>query len=129
MKIIEKDNKHCVAPRTADLSARYSVLLHYVIARHGDNAPQLYHTLLGFGEETLPVFSSWKAAQNFAISNAVGQEWHVRETSAGELASLLLSPCAGTDWVLLDPLARRLSVGDAAENLMSRERFVDYILV
>lgn len=127
-KAIEKDNGHSVAFRTAELFEEHPGLLHYVVARHGNNGPTLFHTLLGFGEETLPVFSSWEAAQNFALSNALGGEWHVRESSTGELVSLLLGPCAGTEWVLLDPLARGLSTGDAAASLMGRERFVDYIL-
>src|SRR3954465_3254933 len=129
-KAIEEDNVHSVARRTVELTAGHPVLLRYVVARRGeDGGPRLFHILLGFGEETLPVFSSWEAAQNFALANTLGQEWHVRETSAGELVSLLFGPCAAIEWVLLDPLARRISAGDAAANLMSRERFVDYILV
>jgi hypothetical protein len=51
-----------------------------------------------------------------------------RECSAGELVSLLLGPYEGIEWVLLDPLPGSLTAGGAQTNLMSRQRFVDYLL-
>src|SRR5215208_4782992 len=80
------------------------VLLLYAIARHGDNRLRLLHVPLGFGQEALVVFSSWRAAQNFFLSEVLWGEWYTRVCSAGELISLLLGPYEGIEWVLFDPL-------------------------
>jgi hypothetical protein len=103
------------------------VLLHYAIARHGEDGPRLLHVPLGFDEEALVVFSSWKAAQRYFLSDVYSEDWYTRECSAGELASLLLGPYEVIEWVLLDPFSECLSTGGTA-NLMGRERFVDHLL-
>jgi hypothetical protein len=104
------------------------VLLHYAIARHGEGGLRLLHVPLGFGEEALMVFSSWGAAQRYFLREVFSGEWYARECSGGELVSLLLGPHKGTDWVLLDPRPGGLTAGGAQTNLMSRQRFVDYLL-
>jgi hypothetical protein len=130
-KAIEKDNRYPVARNVhfLDSHARRPTPLIYVVARDENNVPMLLHIPLGFGEETMPVFSSWGTARNFALSYASGEGWYVKECSAGELVSLLLRPYAGIEWVLFDPLPGRLSAGDAPANLMGRERFLDYLLL
>ena len=45
----------------------------------------------------------------------------------GELISLLVGPCAGVEWVALDPRPGPRSGGEVA-NLMPQENFVDYLL-
>src|SRR5688500_5702738 len=48
------------------------------------------------GERTLPAFSGEGEAEMFLwFGGAFKHGWHVRETSAGELVSLLLGPYAG----------------------------------
>src|SRR5215212_3886582 len=120
------------------------VLLLYAIARHGDNRLRLLHVPLGFGQEALVVFSSWRAAQNFFLSEVLWGEWYTRVCSAGELISLLLGPYEGIEWVLFDPLpegehlkgehlkgehlrGEHLSAGTTQASLLSRESFVDYL--
>ena len=128
-KAIEKDNGHGrVARDKVGHHAGCPVLLRHVIARHGNKGLELFRLSLGFDEEALLVFSSRRAAQNFAFSSTLGREWYARECSAGELTSLLLGPYASTEWVLLDPLPGRLAAGDAPTNLMRWESFVDYLL-
>src|SRR5215208_5117630 len=80
------------------------VLLLYAIARQGDNRLRLLHVPLGFGQEALVVFSSWRATLKFFLSEAFRGEWYTRVCSAGELISLLLGPYEGIEWVLFDPL-------------------------
>ncbi len=128
-KAIEKDSGHGVAHgEVGRRPAGQPVLLHYVLAREGNQGPVLFRLSLGFDEQALAVFSSGRAAQSFALSNALGQEWHTRICSAGELASLLLGPYACIECVLLDPLPGCLAAGDTPTNLTRWEDFLDYLL-
>lgn len=54
--------------------------------------------------KTLPVFSHREEAEMFLWFGRPGAAWRVRETSAGEIVSLLYGPCAGVGEVALDPL-------------------------
>ena len=86
-------------------------------------------TLNGAGECTLPAFSGKGEAEMFLLlgKETFEQRWHVRETSAGELVSILYGPCAGVGMVALDP-----SPEMTAETIrlvsLSRERFVSWIV-
>jgi hypothetical protein len=80
------------------------------------------------GEQALPVFSSGGEAEMFVwLRGAVEDGWQVRETSAGELVSILYGLCAGVGRVALDP-----SPLMAPETIrlvcVSRERFVSWIV-
>ena len=80
------------------------------------------------GEQALPVFSDEGEAEMFVWLGGVFEHgWQVRETSAGELVSILYGPCAGVGMVALDP-----SPGMTAETIrlvsLSRERFVSWVL-
>jgi hypothetical protein len=79
-------------------------------------------------EQALPVFSGEGEAEMFVwLGGAFEEGWRVRETSAGELVSILYGPCAGVGRVALDP-----SPEMTAETIrlvsLSRERFVSWIL-
>jgi hypothetical protein len=56
------------------------------------------------GETVLPVFSFREEVELFLHLQAKGADWWPRETTTGELVSLLLGLCAGVDKVALDPL-------------------------
>jgi hypothetical protein len=56
------------------------------------------------GETVLPVFSFQEEGELFLRLEATEAEWWLRETTTGELVSLLLGHCAGVDKVALDPL-------------------------
>jgi hypothetical protein len=71
-KAFEKDNGHRMAHCAAGHHARRTILLKYMRARHGGKGPELLRFPLWFDEETLPVFSSRRAAQSFFFSR--GQE-------------------------------------------------------
>jgi hypothetical protein len=80
------------------------------------------------GEQALLVFSGEDEAEMFVwLAGAFEDGWRVRETSAGELVSILYGPCAGVGMVALD-----LSPEMAAETIrlvsLSRERFVNWIV-
>jgi hypothetical protein len=80
------------------------------------------------GEQALPIFSDEGEAEMFVwLEGAFEDGWRVRETSAGELVSILYGPCAGVGRVALDP-----SPGMTAETIrlvsLSRERFVSWVV-
>jgi hypothetical protein len=80
------------------------------------------------GEQALPVFSGEGEAEMFVwLAGAFEDGWRGRESSSGELVSILFGPCAGVGRVALDP-----SPEMTAETIrlvsLSRERFVSWIL-
>ena len=78
--------------------------------------------------KTLPVFSGEGEAEMFVwLGGAFEEGWRVRQTSAGELVSILCGPCAGVGRVALDPLPGMAA--DAIRRLsVSRKRFVSRIV-
>jgi hypothetical protein len=56
------------------------------------------------GETVLPIFSFQEEGELFLRHEAAEADWLPRETSTGELVSLLLGLCARVDKVALDPL-------------------------
>ena len=125
---IERDRGRLTTRAVTTHNARQPVLPHYVIARHEANGLELLHIPLESGEETLPVFSSEVTARDFLLSNTLGQEWYVRKSYAGELASLLLGLYAGIEWVLIDPLPGEHTAEDNPADMAHWKNFVDYLL-
>jgi hypothetical protein len=56
------------------------------------------------GERVLPIFSFQEEGELFLHCGALAADWWPRETTTGELVSLLLGLCARVDKVALDPL-------------------------
>jgi len=84
---------------------------------------------LAAGEEALPVFSHEEEAEMFLRLGRVGFEgWQARESTAGELISVLYGPCAGVKRVVLDPLPEMIAEWTVGLVSLSRERFVDLVL-
>ena len=61
-------------------------------------------TLDAGGETVLPVFSFQEEGELFLRFEAMEADWCLRETTTGELVSLLLSLCVRVEKVALDPL-------------------------
>lgn len=78
------------------------------------------------GEEALAVFSFEEEAEMYLhlCLGASGHDWRVRETSNGELTSILYGPCREARAVALDPLPEACC--GALNELLSvrREKFV-----
>jgi hypothetical protein len=125
---IERDRGYLTMRAGVTHNARQPMLPYYVVARREANGPELLHAPLESGEETLPVFSSEVAARDFLLSNALGQEWYVRQSYAGELVSLLLGLYAGIEWVLIDPRPGEHTAEDNPADIEHWESFVDYLL-
>ena len=83
------------------------------------------------GAKTLPVFSFRDEAEMFSLLEGLNGGWQTRETSAGELLSLLAGLCAGVKLVALDPLPEMVANGTSGMTLglvsVSRERFTERV--
>ena len=77
-------------------------------------------------ERTLPAFSGKGEADLFLFlgRGMFDGGWHARETSAGELVSLLSGPYAGVQSVALDPSPDMAEAGTIGLVSVGRERFV-----
>jgi hypothetical protein len=80
------------------------------------------------GEQALPVFSGEGEAEMFVwLRGAFEDDWRVRETSAGELVSILYGPCASVGSVTLDP-SPEMAAETIRQVSVRRERFVSWIV-
>jgi hypothetical protein len=80
------------------------------------------------GTEALAVFSHKEEVEMFLRSFVIaGEGWHIRETSAGEVVSLLYGPCRGAKSVALDPLPQMLGEGWLGLVALERSRFVEWV--
>ena len=80
------------------------------------------------GETVLPVFSFREEVELCLHLQARGADWWPRETTTGELASLLLGLCARVEKVALDPLpgfGERAILGLVSTG---RRRFMRYLM-
>ena len=80
------------------------------------------------GERVVPVFSFEEEAELFLRLGVPGSGWLVRETGAGELASLLSGPLSGAGRVALDPLPGWLAEGVVGLVSTRRKDFVARLL-
>jgi len=76
----------------------------WLIAKVEAGRMSVLTTGLAREEKALPVFSFQDEARMFLDLGASHGGWRVRETTAGELVSILFGPCASVGRVLLDPL-------------------------
>jgi hypothetical protein len=77
----------------------------------------------------LVIFGHEEEAEMFLYLGGYGDDgWHVRESSIGEIVSVLCGPCSCVEGVALDPLP--VMVGDRTLRLvwLGRERFLDQLL-
>jgi hypothetical protein len=80
------------------------------------------------GETVLPVFSFQEESEFFLSLERKEADWWPRETTTGELVSLLLGLCARVDKVALDPLpnlGEREIIGLVSTG---RRRFMRYLM-
>ena len=81
------------------------------------------------GGETLPVFGYEEEAEMFVHLGGYGEDgWSARESSIGEIVSVLCGPCSGVEGVSLDPLPGMVADGTLCLVRLGRERFLDQLL-
>lgn len=74
--------------------------------------------------EVLPVFSFKGEAEVFLQFAVLDNGWHVRETTTGELISVLFGPCKDVERVALAPSPEIFSESTPDLVSLRRERFV-----
>ncbi|HSK85607.1 MAG TPA: hypothetical protein VK902_19715 [Rubrobacter sp.] len=101
---------------------------HWLITRHKVSSLEVLTIDSEDDEQVLPIFSFEEEAQLFLRFCEAGRGWKVRETSPGELISVLSGPCAEVSEVALDPVPE--VCGAALLGLLSVERdeFVEVLL-
>ena len=115
------------APRRA--SGRAPGSTYWLITRNETSRLEVLATGLVGGEEAIPVFSHEEEAELFLGLWEVGVGgWQARESSAGEIISVLCGPCGSVERVALDPLPEMLVERTVGLVSLSRERFVDLVL-
>jgi hypothetical protein len=73
-------------------------------AKDGFGQLELLTVDLDGAGEALPVFSFEEEAEMFLWLQTTGEAREVRETTSGQLVSILYGPCADVGRVMLDPL-------------------------
>jgi len=76
---------------------------------------------------TLPVFASAGAARDFLQCGGAGGDWQVRESTAGELISLMIGHLSHVDRIFLDPVFG-VFVGGAEPRIASKQEFVAVLM-
>jgi hypothetical protein len=99
----------------------------YLIARREGNRLEVL-TLAGQPRrDILPLFTTAGSARDFLRRGGVGMDWRVRESTAGELVSILAGYLRHVDRVVLDPVFG-VSTGDAEPQSLSKKEFVSVLL-
>lgn len=102
---------------------------YWLIAKNENGRLEVLLTGRDSGEEAVPVFSHQEEAEMFLwLWEAGCNGWHARESSVGELVSVLSGPCADVERVALDPLPEMVLEKTVGLVSMGRERFVDLVL-
>jgi hypothetical protein len=115
--------------RTAEYTPRQSLdrVSYWLIAEKRNSRLEVLTFLPGGEQETLPVFSSEDEAEVILRFGDVTGGWRARESSAGDLVSLLSGPCTGVRKVALDPSPEMVVEGTVGLVSLLRESFMNLI--
>lgn len=81
---------------------------YWTIVREGSSHLEVFTTDHDGRGETLVIFGFEEEAELFLGLEEMGAGWQVRETTAGELVSMLYGPYASIARVAIDPLPQRI---------------------
>ena len=102
---------------------------YWLIARNENSRLEVLATCFAGEVDALPVFSHEEEAEMFLrLWEVEFDGWQARESTAGELISVLYGPCASVERVALDPLPEMLVERTVGLVSLSRKRFVDLVL-
>ncbi len=91
----------------------------WLIAKQGFSELEVFT----IGRHMLPVFSFREEVEAFLNFKGAAEGWQARETTCGELISVLYGPCRNVEDISLDPLPR------IVEHMsLSRKVFVEALL-
>ena len=116
--------------RTAEHTPRQppDPVSYWLIAEKRNNRIEALTIRTDDEQETLPVFSSEEEAEIILRFGGVTGGWRARESSAGELVSVLSGPCAGVKKVALDPSPEMVVEGTVSLVSLLRESFMKLIM-
>jgi hypothetical protein len=101
----------------------------WMIARAGEGRLEPLCVRAAGTSRVLPVFSFEEEAEMFLhLGGYADSGWRARESSAGELVSVLCGPCIDVEGVALDPLPQMLEDGTIGLVEVGRRRFVRQLL-
>jgi hypothetical protein len=117
--------------RTAERTLRQppGPVSYWLIAEKQDNRLEVLTIRTDDEQETLPVFSSEEEAKIILQFGGVTGGRRARESSAGELVSVLSGPCAGVKKVALDPSPEMVVEGTVRLVSLLRESFMNLVMV
>jgi hypothetical protein len=101
---------------------------YWLIAEQRNNTIEALTLRTDDEQETLPVFSSEEEAEIILRFGGVNGGWRARESSIGELVSVLSGPCAGVKKVALDPSPEMVVEGTVGLISLLRESFMNLII-
>ena len=108
---------------------RASGRAYWLLAKNENGRLEVLATDLAGEDEAMPVFSHEEEAQMFLGLWEEGCDgWRARQSTAGELISVLYGPCARVKRVALDPLPEMVLERTVGLVSLSRKRFVDLVL-
>jgi hypothetical protein len=105
-------------------SAGHQLPVWYLISRRENNRLKLLTIPSMSSRETVPVFRDGQSAQDFLLRGGFNPEWRIRETTAGEMTSLLLTCLADVGQVALDPPAIFATADDMGLELTDKKEFI-----
>ena len=105
----------------------HSLFVRYLISRHTHHRMEV---LVSWAkdEQALPVFSTYRAANEYLQSGDFSAGWHVRESTAGELISLLMGHVADVETIVLDPPLGVLAFENSSLDCLSKEAFIGSLM-
>ncbi len=122
-------SKRTTEQASVRVSGRQPGSSYWLLVRNENGGLEALVTDLAGGEEALLVFSHEEEAEMFLrLGHAGFDVWQARESTSGELISVLYGPCAGVERVALDPLPEMLTARTVELVSLSRERFLEFVL-
>ena len=100
---------------------------YWLLAEKRNNWLEVLTIRTDHDQETLPVFSSEEEVEIILRFRGVTGGWRARESSAGELVSVLSGPCAGIEKAALDPSPEMIVEGTVGLVSLLRESFMNLI--
>lgn len=107
------------------MSVRGAPKCYWLVVRHERDRMEVLTTKTSAGDAVLPVFGSGEEAEAFLPNMG---DWEARETSAGELVSVLSGPCRDAKLVALDPTPEMKAGVEIELVSVGRESFVEPLL-
>ena len=123
---IERTPKQATKPPSGPPRRSTGSKTRWLIARDGDVRLEPLCVWAG-AARVLPVFSFEEEAEMFIRLGGYDGAWRARESSAGELVSVLCSSCKDVRGLALDPLPEMLKDGTVRFVEVGRESFLGQI--